>query len=69
MALLTFIFTVNDTFFFRTYIFGLPSACSAVCVAMKQVNNLYRFLKFSKPLQNLYSLDLLSISYTETDLS
>uniref|UniRef100_A0AAF5PIU4 Transmembrane protein 115 n=1 Tax=Wuchereria bancrofti TaxID=6293 RepID=A0AAF5PIU4_WUCBA len=36
VALLTFVITVNDTFFFRTYIFGLLSACSAVCVAMKQ---------------------------------
>ncbi|KAL3983056.1 hypothetical protein ACH3XW_49645 [Acanthocheilonema viteae] len=36
MALLTFVITVNDAFFFRTHIFGLPSACSAVCVAMKQ---------------------------------
>uniref|UniRef100_A0A8R1TS63 Transmembrane protein 115 n=1 Tax=Onchocerca volvulus TaxID=6282 RepID=A0A8R1TS63_ONCVO len=36
VALLTFIIAVNDIFFFRTYIFGLPAACSAVCVAMKQ---------------------------------
>ncbi|KAM3725252.1 Transmembrane protein [Dirofilaria immitis] len=36
IALLTFVITVNDTFFFRTYIFGLPAASSAVCVAMKQ---------------------------------
>uniref|UniRef100_A0A0R3S659 Transmembrane protein n=1 Tax=Elaeophora elaphi TaxID=1147741 RepID=A0A0R3S659_9BILA len=36
MALLTFVIAVNDTFFFRTHIFGLPSACSAVCVAIKQ---------------------------------
>ncbi|EFO21919.2 hypothetical protein LOAG_06566 [Loa loa] len=36
MALLTFVVTANDTFFFRTCIFGLPSACSAVCVAVKQ---------------------------------
>ncbi|OZC05940.1 hypothetical protein X798_07082 [Onchocerca flexuosa] len=36
VALLTFIITANDIFFFRTYIFGLPAACSAVCVAMKQ---------------------------------
>ncbi|VDO09386.1 unnamed protein product [Brugia timori] len=48
VALLTFVITVNDTFFFRTYIFGLLSACSAVCVAMKQVGNLYLLLKILK---------------------
>uniref|UniRef100_A0A915PNU3 Transmembrane protein 115 n=1 Tax=Setaria digitata TaxID=48799 RepID=A0A915PNU3_9BILA len=36
ISLLTFVIAVNDTFFFNTYIFGLLSACSAVCVAIKQ---------------------------------